>query len=432
MARIRITGGTVIPVTEPGVWYEEGHVIVEGQTIISVGPGEGEAQPGEELVDARGKYVLPGLINAHGHAAMTLLRGYADDLPLMDWLQHRIWPVENRLTGEDIYWGSLLAILEMIESGTTTFTDMYFHMDRVAEAAAVSGIRAVLSRGIIGVGPDEGRQAIEESRSFVRRWHRAEEGRIVTMLGPHAPYTCPPKVLSRVAEVSAELDVAIQIHIAETQAEVDQISAQYGKSPVAVCAEAGLFERPTLAAHCVHLSDEDVDLMKRFDVRVSHNPGSNLKLGSGIAPLPRLLERGIIVGLGTDGAASNNNLDLLEEIRLAAMIHKGVLRDPVVVDADTALALGTREGARALFLPQGLGTLSAGAPADLILLDAGEPHVLPLYNPVSQVVYAAQSRDVTDVMCAGRWLLRNRVHQTLDKEKILYKVRQIASRLGSS
>lgn len=431
MKRIRIVGGTVIPVTAPGLWYENGHVTVENGRIVSAGPGEGEARPEDEVVDAKGKIVLPGFVNAHGHAAMTLLRGFADDLPLMEWLQNRIWPVENTLTGEEIFWGTQLAILEMISGGTTTFADMYFHMDRVAEAAAESGIRAVLCRGIIGIGPDAGRQAIEESRAFVRRWHGAEGGRISAMLGPHAPYTCPPEVLRQVAEVSAELEVPVQIHLAETRAEVEEIRARYGRTPVLAVSESGLFERPTLAAHCVHVSDEDLDEMKRWDVRISHNPGSNLKLGSGVAPLRRMLQKGLVVGLGTDGAASNNNLDMLEEIRLAATLHKGVELDPEAVSADEALALGTRGGASALFLEEGLGTLSPGAPADLILLDENVPHLIPRYNPVSHVVYAAQSRDVTDVMCAGRWLLRNREPQTLDREKIVYQVRQIVSRFAS-
>ncbi|MDI3256284.1 MAG: amidohydrolase [Kyrpidia sp.] len=430
MVRTRIIGGTVIPVSERGLWYASGHVVVERGRIVSVGPGEGPSTPEDEVVDARGKYILPGFVNAHGHAAMTLLRGYADDLPLMDWLQKKIWPVEHGLTGEDIYWGTLLAIVEMIENGTTAFADMYFHMDRVAEAVAEAGTRAVLCRGIIGSGPDEGSRAIEESRAFVNRWHRAEDGRITATLGPHAPYTCPPQVLKRVAEVSAQLDVAVQIHLSETRSEVNQMMSAYGKSPVAVCAENGLFERPTLAAHCVHLDDSDIDLLRRFGVHVSHNPGSNLKLGSGVAPLPELLRRNVVVGLGTDGAASNNNLDLLEEIRLAATLHKGVHQDPVIVDADTALALGTREGARALFLEEGLGTLKPGAPADLIIMEAGSPHVLPLYNPISQVVYAARSGDVTDVMCDGRWLLRNREHQTLDRERILYHAERIAARFA--
>ncbi|WP_288008118.1 amidohydrolase [Kyrpidia sp.] len=425
VVRTRIIGGVVIPVTESGLWYENGHVVVEDGRIVAVGPGEGPPVPGEAVVNAAGKYVLPGFVNAHGHAAMALLRGYADDLPLMDWLQKKVWPIEDRLTGEDIYWGTMLALLEMIEGGITTFADMYFHMDRVAEAVAQAGVRGVLSRGIIGTGPDEGRGAIRESREFASRWHGAEGGRITVTLGPHAPYTCPPAVLRQVAEVSAELGVGIQIHLSETRSEVEQIAASHGKSPVDVCAEAGLFERPTVVAHAVHLTEADIDLMARFDVRVAHNPGSNLKLGSGVAPLPKLLQRGVVVGLGTDGAASNNNLDLLEEIRLAALIHKGVGEDPIAVDADTALALGTREGARALFLEEGAGTLAPGAPADLIFMDGSGPHLLPLYNPISQVVYAAKSGDVTDVMCDGRWLLRDRQHQTLDRDKILFHVGRI-------
>ncbi|MCE5286117.1 MAG: amidohydrolase, partial [Pelosinus sp.] len=301
----------------------------------------------DKIINCTNMLVTPGLVNAHTHAAMTLLRSYADDMLLMDWLRHKIWPAEANLTGEDVTCGTLLAIAEMLKSGTTTFADMYFFMPEVADAVAQSGIRAVLARGMTGITPTA-EQALTESEAFFKDYHNTAEGRITVMIAPHAPYTCPPPYLKRVVNLAAKLGAEIHIHLSETQGEVLECQKQYGKSPIALMDELGVFDLGTLAAHCVHVSPEDIAIMKAKKVRVAHNPGSNMKLASGIAPVPEMLAAGICVSLGTDGASSNNNLDMLEELRLAATLHKASTLDPLVIPAKTAYDMATTYGAKAL------------------------------------------------------------------------------------
>jgi 5-methylthioadenosine/S-adenosylhomocysteine deaminase len=421
---ILLRGATVVTMNETGEILEDADVVIEGQSFSYAGPQKVWNKEFDRVINGRGKLVIPGFVNAHGHAAMTLLRSYADDVPLMFWLEKRIWPVEQRLKREDVYWGTMLAILEMLKSGTTTFTDMYFFMDQAAEAAEESGIRAVLSRGLVGIGnlADKG---LEESERFVHDWQGKAEGRITTMLGPHAPYTCPPEYLKRVMELQEKLDVPLQIHLAETMDEVNRIKEQYGVSPPVLLRDTGLFAKPVLAAHCVHLSAEDMDILRDHGVRVAHNPGSNLKLGSGISPVPDLLERGVIVGLGTDGAASNNNLDMLEEIRLAALLHKGSRMDPTLITAMDALAMATRESAKAVFLDD-VGVIAPGMKADLAMIDLNRPHLTPRHNVVAHLVYAAQPGDITLVMVDGKVLVEDGVPTALDEEKIMFQAQQRA------
>lgn len=321
----------------------------------------------------------------------------------------------------------MLAIAEMLKGGTTTFTDMYFYMDQAARAAAESGIRAVLSRGLVGVG-EGAKSGLAENREFIRRWHGQAEGRITTMLGPHAPYTCPPDYLKKVLSVQAELGVPLQIHLAETRDETEQIMAAYGVSPTKLLLETGVLEGPVLAAHCVHLSAEDMDIMQEKKVHVAHNPGSNLKLGSGIAPVPELLSRGITVGLGTDSAASNNNLDMLEEMRLAALLHKGSRMDPTLITADEAVAMATRESAAAVFLPD-VGVIEQGKKADLLLLDLRQPHLTPRHNLVAHLVYAAQPSDIKMVMVNGTVVCLDGRLTLLDEDEIIFEAGQRARRL---
>ncbi|MCL6631441.1 MAG: amidohydrolase [Alicyclobacillus herbarius] len=371
---------------------------------------------------------IPGLINTHGHAAMTLLRGAGDDLPLMRWLEEKVYPLEAKLTRDAIYWGTQLACWEMIRSGTTCFTDMYFQMHAAAEAVLESGLRAVLSWGVVGLDEAGRKNGIANSRAFVGQWQGVSD-RLAVTLGPHAPYTCPPDYLREIAELAGELGVPIQIHLSETRSEVEQSFQLYGRSPIAHAESCGLFDVPVLAAHCVHVSDEDIALMARRQVRVAHNPQSNLKLGSGVAPVSKMLASGVSVGLGTDGAASNNNLDMFEEMRLAATLHKGYLMDATVVPAPAAFEMATETGAECVFLPKGHGTLTPGAAADITLLDLDSPHFVPRFDLLSNVVYAAGADDVTDVIVAGRQLLSNREPLTLDVERIRYESRNIEAHL---
>jgi 5-methylthioadenosine/S-adenosylhomocysteine deaminase len=401
-------------------------------------PGSGpdtstSIRPGEEVTYIRRprRLAIPGLVNTHGHAAMTLLRGAGDDLPLMRWLEEKVYPLEAKLTREAIYWGTQLACWEMIRSGTTCYTDMYFQMHAAAQAVLESGMRGVLTWGVVGLDDASKRAGVANSRSFVGEWKGVDERLIVT-LGPHAPYTCPPEYLQEIADLAEELDVPVQIHLSETKGEVEQSYREFGRSPIQHADACGLFRRPVLAAHCVHVSDEDIALMAERGVRVAHNPQSNLKLGSGVAPVVRMLAAGLTVGLGTDGAASNNNLDLFEELRLAATLHKGVALDATVVPAADAFRMATDSGARAAFLPEGAGKLEVGAAADITLLDLDSPHFVPSFDLLSNVVYAAGADDVTDVFVAGRQLLSGREPLTLDVERIRYEARKIEAHLRTN
>lgn len=406
------------------VWNEqelilEGHLIIKEDKIVYLDKKPPEQHMhADEIIDGSHKLFMPGFVNTHTHAAMSLLRGFADDLQLQEWLENKIWPKEALFTDDDVYWGTMLSITEMLRSGTTCFADMYDRMDRVAQAVEQTGIRACLTRGMIGFGGEEVRQAkLKEAREFAQEWHGKAEGRITTMMSPHAPYTCPPAFIEQIAETAAELDLPIHTHMSETAAEVEQNVRQYGKRPVQHLLDLGVFNRPTLVAHAVHLTDEEIALLAEHNVHVSHNPGSNLKLASGVARVPDMLRAGIVVSLGTDSSASNNNLDMMEEVRLAALLHKGTSQDPTAVPALTALQLGTRCGAEALWLDQ-IGSLEIGKKADLIALDIDQPHYFPHSNLLSHVVYAASAQDVTDVWVNGRRLLRDKELITIDEEKV--------------
>lgn len=383
----------------------------------------------DETINGKDKLALPGFINTHNHAAMVLLRSYADDLVLQDWLQNKIWPIEANLTGQDVYAGTQLSILEMIRSGTTTFSDMYFFMDDVAKAVEESGIRATLARGITAFADNEGEGKLKESEELYKKWHGKGEGRIEIWHGPHAPYTCPPEFLKKVVLSAQKMNMKIHIHLAETKKEVDDCIAQYGKTPIELMDSLGMFEIHTLAAHCVHLSENDIDIMKRKNVKVAHNPGSNLKLASGIAPVPQLLKAGVCVALGTDGAASNNNQDMLEEIRFAALLHKNHTGDPTMIPALQALQLGTINGAKALGLEDKIGTLEAGQKADISILKMTEPHWYPKHDLISTLVYSAQSSDVSDVIVNGKVLFKDGEFLTLDAEKIYYEASKSTNEL---
>ncbi len=408
-------------------------IAIDDQTITHLGlldaqQREQYRKDGYELFDMSGKVLLPGFINTHGHAAMTLLRSYADDLPLQVWLEEKIWPFEAQMTDDDIYWGTKLAIVEMLESGTTCFTDMYASMQHVAQAADELGIRACLSRGLIGFAANRD-QALQESEELIRTWHGQANGRITCTLGPHAPYTCPPEYLERVIRMSEELDVPMQIHVAETRKEVEDCIAQYGVTPVQHLQNVGIFKRPVIAAHCVHLNEQDIDIMHRHNVRISHNPGSNLKLGSGIAPVPAYIEKGITVGIGTDGCSSNNNLNMLEELQLTAIIHKGAAENPTVIPARKALELATIEGAKVLSLENVTGSLKVGKQADIIAFDMEQPHFYPQNDIVSLLVYSANAHDISDVFVAGKQVVKQG-KVDIDRQTLFQKAQAISNRIS--
>ncbi|SFJ69130.1 5-methylthioadenosine/S-adenosylhomocysteine deaminase [Thermoflavimicrobium dichotomicum] len=413
---------TIITMVE-GQQPFSGALGIENDRITYVGPvpTAKELDAYDQVIDCQGKAILPGFVNTHGHAAMSLLRGYADDLPLKKWLEEKIWPLEAKFTSEQVRAGTALSVLEMIQSGTTCFLDMYDHMDQVGQVVTEAGIRARLCRGAIGFGSEELRQSkLNEAAQFAKDWHGAADGRITTMMAPHSPYTCSPEYIRQFIEKAAELGLPIHTHMSETAAEVQQNVDEYGVRPVEHLRRLGFFDLPSLVAHAVHLTDEEIDILAEYDVKVAHNPGSNLKLGSGIAPIPKMLKKGLRPALATDGAASNNNLDMLEEIQLAALIHKGVNQDPEAVPAYVALSMGTLYGAEALFLDKEIGSLEVGKKADFITIDLSGAHMCPLHDVVSHLVYSASRGDIQDVYVDGKAIMRNRECLTLDEEKIRY------------
>lgn len=434
MKRWLIRGGYIATLEEQRPCFQ-GWIAVEGERIAEIGEGEPTPEWLEtvsETVDGKDLLLLPGLVNTHGHAAMSLLRGYADDLALQDWLENHMWPMEAKFSGDDVYWGTALAAAEMIKTGTTTFLDMYDHMNRVAEVVEMSGQRAVLTRGMIGMVPEDVQKAkLDDAVTFAKEWHGAAGGRIRVMMCPHAPYTCPPDFIVKVVEAAHALDLPLHTHMSETKFEVEQNVRDYGLRPPEHLDRLGFFSRPgALVAHAVHLTDEEIALLAERKAAVSHNPVSNLKLASGVARVPELLAAGVTVGLGTDSVASNNNLDLFEEIRLAALLHKGITGNPTVVPAAEALRMGTEYGARALGLDGVTGVLRPGMKADMIAVSMANTHFVPRTDLISHAVYAASGSDVRHVWVDGRQLLRNGELLTLDEERIRFEAQACFERLN--
>src|SRR4051812_24972001 len=397
-------------------------VAVTGDSIAAVGP-EAEAYRGAETVDCGGRVVMPGLVNAHTHVTMTLLRGLADDLRLDVWLMGYMMPVERAFVSPDfVRLGTGLGCAEMIRSGITCFADMYYFEDAIAEATAAAGMRALCAQTVLRF-PTPDATSYEDSlgraREFIQRWRG--HPLIVPAPAPHAPYTCTPEILRACAELAVEFDVPLHIHLSETALEVDDSRRLNGMPVVPWVKKHGLFDAKVLAAHCVHVDDGEIRALKNANCGVAHNPTSNLKLGAGVAPVARMLELGVDVGIGTDGAASNNDLDLFEEMRLAALLAKGTSGDPTAIPARAALAMATRLGARAMHMDHLTGSLEPSKRADLIVLDLDRLHNVPAFGHdaggiYSQIVYASKSTDVVDVMCNGRWLMRNRALLTLDEQ----------------
>jgi 5-methylthioadenosine/S-adenosylhomocysteine deaminase len=409
-----------------------GAVAVRGDTIVAVGPApelEAAFAPARVLDYPLG-LLLPGLINAHTHAAMSLFRGLADDLPLEDWLNSHIFPAERHLDREVVYWGTKLAVAEMLLSGTTCFCDMYLFADAVARAAAETGIRAVVGEVLYDFpSPNYGPPAegLRFSETLCRSYAGHPRVRVAVM--PHAIYTCSPELLSEAGELAARLDTLLVTHLAETAREVAYSQAAFGLTPVQHLHRLGLLSSRLLADHCVVLSEDDLELLAAAGVGVAHCPESNMKLASGVAPVTAMLRRGIPVGLGTDGCASNNNLDLFQEMDTAAKLQKVHLLDPTALPALQALSLATTGGARVLGLDGQVGRLAPGYKADLIVLDVDQPHLTPLYDPFSHLVYAARGADVATVMVDGRLLVENRRLLAVDVEETLARARELARRV---
>lgn len=426
MADIIIKNAYVLTM-DPNVGdLKNGTVVIEDGKITEIGKNTKESA--DTVIDAEGSVVMPGFVNTHTHAAMTLFRGYADDLQLAEWLQQHIWPAEAQLTAEDVYNGSLLACLEMIRSGTTSFADMYFFMDETAKAVEASGLRASLSHGLIELWDDEkGETDLREGRRFVRAWQGAADGRIKTMYGPHAPNTCSEEFLAKVREEASRDGAGIHIHLLETEAELLAMKERYGKCSVHMLEDIGFFGPDVLAAHCVWLSDGDIEILRKRGVNVSHNPVSNMKLASGISPVHKMLDKGVNVSLGTDGCASNNNLDLFEEMKTAALLHKVNTFSPTALPARQVLEMGTVNGAHALDTETGM--LKAGKKADLIIVDMKKPHLTPCFDVPSHLVYSARGSDVRTTIVNGKVLMDNYRVLVLDEQKVMENAQKAAEDL---
>lgn len=387
---------------------EKSSILIENDKISEISP-DLVSQDAHKVIDGEGKLLIPGLVNTHTHLSMTLLRGLADDLPLDNWLNEHIWPMEAHLNGDYCYAGALLACVEMIKSGTTTFNDMYFFMDDVARAVDETGLRGVLSHGMIDLGDEEKRKAeFKETHRIIEKCHETAEGRITVAFGPHSPYTCSRELLEGVRKEADKYGNRIHIHVAETEHEVQQVLEAHGKRPFEYLDEIGLLGEDLLAAHAVHLSPGEINMVKDRGVKLSHNTASNMKLASGVSPVDEMLKKGICVSLGTDGAASNNNLDLLEEMKLAALLQKVHNMDPTYLDAAQTFEMATANGAAALGMHDEIGTIEVGKKADMVLLDIKAPHLTPFRHPMSHLVYSASGSDVNTTICNGKVLMENK------------------------
>lgn len=416
----------LVPIDGKNEVIKSTNIYITDDKIVHIGEIREDIKV-ERVIDGKNRIAMPGLINTHTHIGMSLLRNFADDLPLHEWLTKKIWPVEAKLNADDIYWGSLLSIVEMIQGGTTAFCDMYFFMNEVGKGLEESGIRGVLTRGLI---EDEQAQIkLNETRELFKNWHGKGNGRIKVMVAPHAPYTCSPDFLKEAFNLAKELNTRIHIHLSETKKEVEDSFKLYGKSPIKHVYDLGILDLPTIAAHCVHIDDEDIEIMKEKNVFPVNNPGSNLKLASGFSPVAQMLKRGIPVALGTDGSSSNNNLNMFEEINLAAIINKAVNLDAVSVPAKSALEMATINGAKALGWSKEIGSIEIGKKADMILIDVDKPHLYPHHNIISSLAYSAQASDVDTVIVDGKIIMEKREIKTLDVEKIKFMAEKHAQDL---
>lgn len=380
----------------------------------------------DEIIEASDHVVMPGFFNAHAHAAMTFERGWADDLPFDRWLNEKIWVAESALTPEDVRWGAYLAAAEMIRSGTVGFADHYFYMHEVAQVVEEAGLRATLAWCVFGIGAEtEIGAGLEETVEFVQHWQKAAGGRIRTVLGPHSPYVCPPDFLETVAQRAADLGVGVHIHLSEFPDQVENSLAKYGVTPPKFLEQRGILDVPTIAGHCIHITPEDMDIFQAKAVNVVQCPNCHMKLGMGVTPVPELLDRGVNVALGTDGPASNNDLDMLEEARLATLMQKNHHMDPIALPAELTLRLATQNGAKALGFPES-GVIGEGRPADVIVFDFRKPHLRPRHNLLSNIMYSAKSPDISHVIVDGRLLMKDGQLTTLDEERILYEAEKRA------
>lgn len=429
-----VHNGIVVTVNSDFDVIPDGIICIENDRIVRVQSGMSQMQIPDalEFIDARGGIIMPGLINTHSHLPMTLFRGLADDLPLMQWLNDHIFPAEQTaINPNSVYDASLMGCTEMLLSGTTTCCDGYFFEDKVAQAVEASGMRAILGQGIIDFpapGVPDPSKNIDHAVEFVKKWqHRSPL--IRPSLFCHSPYTCSETTLIKARKKATQSGVLFQIHIAETRNEWDQIQSEHGTSPVNYLNRIGILSPGTLLVHTIWVDEHDFQIMEQTGVSVSVTTESEMKLASGIASIPDFLDHNIPVGLGTDGCASNNNLDMFQEMDMTAKLHKVNLEDPTAIGAHTAVQLATILAARSIGMETLIGSLEPGKQADLIIIDTQKPHLTPMYDPVSHIVYAAKGSDVNDVIIAGRCIVRDRKIRTIDVQNLYGRINKICEKI---
>ena len=422
--KILLKNATVLP--EYGFEKRPVCVLIEDRKIVSIGEAVPE-NSNAETVDCKGNLLIPAFYNAHCHAAMTLFRGYGEDLPLQRWLEERIFPAEDKLTYNSVLVATRLAIAEMLRNGIASFSDMYMFEDAVAEAVLETGVKANLSRSFVSFDPDMDIRSdfrFNEFLNLTKQYHHADGDRILVDLSLHAEYTNVPRVCRDVADYAKENGYGIQIHLSETEKEHLDCIGRHGKTPTEFFLDTGVLDVPVTAAHCVWVSDSDIKILADKRVSVAHNPVSNLKLGSGVMPLRKMLNAGVNVALGTDGVASNNRLDILREMQTAAILHKGVTRDPAITVASEMLPIATYNGA----LAQGrhdCGKIKVGSKADLVLIDRNSLHNMPCYDDYAMLAYSADHTDVLFTMVDGRILYRNGEYTSIDEERLRYESQEV-------
>ena len=405
----------------------ETDIYLEGDRIAAIGDRpEGFSE--DKVIDGKDRLAIPGLVNCHTHSYMSFMRNVADDLSFMDWLFGTIDPIEQQMTDEDTYWGACLAIIEMMKSGTTCFNDMQMNIHQTTRAVKESGMRAVICRGLVGSGNDEAGQ-MRLRQAYEERDAAADCDRLSFMLGPHAPYTCDDGFMRIVSEEAKKNNMRIHVHLSESESEIEQIREKYHCTPIEMAEKNGLFDVPAIAAHCVQITESDMDILKEKNVSVVTNPASNMKLGNGFAPVPKMLEKGINVCIGTDGAASNNSLNLFHEMSLLALIHKGVARTPQCISAGETFRIATINGAKALGLEREIGSLEAGKKADIAILNLNTPSLTPRNNLLAGLSYSANGSEVETVIIDGKITMEDRKILTMDEELVYKKINEVIARM---
>jgi len=432
-ADVLIQDCTILTMDSKQPIVEKGFLAIKNKQITAVEKKTKTSSSikAKETINGVGKVAMPGLINCHTHVAMTLFRGASEDKPFDTWLRKTIWPLEAKLKPSNIYDGTLLGCLEMIKSGTTCFADMYFHEDVAVKAVEKAGLRAVLAEGIIEAGNSaRGEKMLQVGESVAKRFNGYADGRVSIRLGPHALYSCSPNLLRRVREAALRLKVGVHVHLAESRDMIKSLKKKYGLREVELLERIGFLNHiDVLGAHCIHLSDEEMHILARHGVKVAYNPVANMKLGMGAPKINHLLNLGVNVGLGTDGPASNNSLDMFETMKVASLFQKSSYLDPTVLPAEVVLRMATIDGARALGLEKQTGSLEVGKQADIILLEFEKPHLTPKHNLYANIVYSARGSDVGTVIVDGNILMEKRKVRTLREEDVIEKAQRTASNL---